>query len=154
METMNDWSNSSFLPVDLINSLNEENPMEEWNEVSWIDSMPESTGHDCDHLCSCLYFSSFLLVSDLFGIVNVFIDVSFEGPLNTDVPMINFYFKVRLKIKFGHVINLNSSKIIFLNFTCCIFLILSRIIGKSWSSHAHHPQTPSSHILELNMGNR
>jgi hypothetical protein len=124
IDAMNYRTYSALLTVELIRDLNEKNPVEERNEVAGVEPMPEGTRHDCDDLGSGLHFSSFPFVCILLGVVDVFVDISFEGPLNADVPVVNFHFEVWLKVELGHVVDFHPSKIVLNNFPCCIFLIL------------------------------
>lgn len=124
IEAMNYRTNSALLTVELISDLNEENPVEERNEVAGVEPMPEGTRHDCYDLGPELHFSSFPFVCILLGVVDVFVDISLEGPLDADIPVVNFHFEVRLQVELGHVVDLHPSEIVLSNLPCCIFLIL------------------------------
>ena len=150
-EFLNSWAFSFFLSVKLVCNLNELNPVKEGDKVSWINSMPECTYQDCVKLSLYLHFLSLFLVCIFLGLVNVFIDVSFQSPLDTYVPVINFDFEVGLKIKLSHVIDFNSSEIIWNYLSIWLNFIFRRIVCDSWCPHADHSQAPGSYVLQLDM---
>ena len=102
--------------------------MKERDKISWINSMPKCTYQDCIKLGLYLHLFSFFLVCEFLRIVKILIDVSFQSPLNTDVPVINFDFEVGFKIKLGHVIDFNSSEIIRDYLSIGLYFIFRRIV--------------------------
>lgn len=96
MEVADDGPFAAFEAEDFLYDLNVDDPVYEGDEVAGVDAMPESADHDCIELSHGLLFLFSFLIFVVLGVVNIFIDVSSEGPLNTNVPVVNFYLHVGL----------------------------------------------------------
>lgn len=95
--------------------------MDEGNEVAGVKSMPEGTDNHGVELCLRLPLLSLLLVRVVFWVVEVLIDVSSQGPLHADVPVVDLYLHVWLQVKFSHVVNFDSPEVIAHD--CPVFLL-------------------------------
>ena len=78
-------------------------PVEKGHKIPRIESMPKCTSHQSSHLCSTLHFLFLPLIFE-FGlrVVDLFINIPFEGHLDTHVPAIYFLFDGGGKEKVHH----------------------------------------------------
>lgn len=136
---------------DLLGDLHVEDPVHKGNVVTRVQAVPERTYQHSSQLRVELPSSLLLLVGVIRRIVDVFVDVSAKGDNSADVPVIGLDLEARVEVKLVHVVHLYLPEIIR-DRVVLIGLVLGRIVGDSRGPHADHAQAPSSHILELNMG--
>jgi hypothetical protein len=99
-------------PKHFLCNLNVDNPMNERNKVTWIQSMPQGTYQYCVKLPHSLTFFFFFFVSKVLGVVHVLINIAAQSPLYTHVPVISFDFHTGIHVKFPHTINLYLGEVI------------------------------------------
>ena len=92
--------------------LNVDNPVEEGNKVARIEAMPPCTDKNSINLSLSLLLFAFPFLRVVFGIIYVLVYVFSERPLHTNVPVVNFDFHGGVKVKFCHVVDFNSAKVI------------------------------------------
>ena len=72
--------------------------------------------------------------------------------MDADVPVVHFHLHVGLEVELCHVVDFHSSEIVGHDLAVFAFLVFGGVVSDARSPHADHAQTPSSDILELNMG--